>query len=108
MTMDWLILLLAGVLEIVWAIGLKYSDGFSRPWTSAVTIAAMALSLGLLGIAMRSLPVGTAYAAWVGVGVAGTFVLGIVLLDEPLSALRVGSVVCILAGIVGLKLATPQ
>lgn len=105
--MPWLILVLAGLFEIGWAIGLKYSDGFTRPWPTAATIAAMAISLALLGIAMRSLPVGTAYAIWVGVGAVGTVILGIVLFDEPLTALRIGSVCLIIAGLVGLKLATP-
>jgi quaternary ammonium compound-resistance protein SugE len=105
--MPWIILVLAGLFEIGWAIGLKYTEGFTRPWPSVGTIAAMAISLGLLGIAMKSLPVGTAYAVWVGVGAVGTVILGIVLFDEPLNALRVGSVALIVAGLVGLKLATP-
>jgi len=105
--MPWLILVLAGLFEIGWAIGLKYSEGFTRLWPSIGTVAAMAVSLGLLGIAMRSLPVGTAYAIWVGVGAVGTVILGIVLFDEPVNALRIGSVTLIIAGLVGLKLATP-
>lgn len=105
--MPWIILVIAGLFEIGWAIGLKYSDGFTRLWPTIGTIAAMAVSLGLLGIAMKSLPVGTAYAVWVGVGAVGTVILGIVLFDEPLNALRVGSVALIIAGLVGLKLATP-
>lgn len=105
--MPWLILVLAGLFEIGWAIGLKYSDGFTRLWPSIGTVAAMAVSLGLLGIAMRSLPVGTAYAIWVGVGAVGTVILGIMLFDEPLNALRIGSVTLIIAGLAGLKLATP-
>ena len=105
--MPWITLVLAGLFEIGWAIGLKYTEGFTRLWPSVGTIAAMAISLGLLGIAMKSLPVGTAYAVWVGVGAVGTVILGIVLFDEPLNALRVGSVVLIGAGLVGLKLATP-
>ena len=105
--MPWIILVLAGLFEIAWAIGLKYTEGFSRLWPSVGTIAAMAVSLGLLGIAMKSLPVGTAYAVWVGVGAVGTVVLGIVLFDEPLTALRVGSVALIVAGLIGLKLASP-
>jgi quaternary ammonium compound-resistance protein SugE len=105
--MHWIILILAGLLEVGWAIGLKYTEGFTRLWPSLGTIAAMAVSLGLLGIAMKSLPVGTAYAVWVGVGAVGTVILGIVLFDEPLNALRIGSVVLIVAGLVGLKLATP-
>ena len=105
--MPWIILVLAGLFEIGWAIGLKYTEGFTRLWPSVGTIAAMAVSLGLLGIAMKSLPVGTAYAIWVGVGAVGTVILGIVLFDEPVNALRIGSVALIIAGLVGLKLATP-
>jgi quaternary ammonium compound-resistance protein SugE len=105
--MPWIILILAGLLEVGWAIGLKYTEGFTRLWPSVGTVAAMVISLGLLGIAMKSLPVGTAYAVWVGVGAVGTVILGIVLFDEPLNALRVGSVALIVAGLVGLKLATP-
>lgn len=105
--MPWILLVFAGLFEIGWAIGLKYSEGFTRLWPSVGTITAMVISLGLLGIAMKSLPVGTAYAIWVGVGAVGTVILGIVLFDEPLNALRIGSVALIIAGLVGLKLATP-
>ncbi|KRC31572.1 MULTISPECIES: quaternary ammonium compound efflux SMR transporter SugE [unclassified Lysobacter] len=105
--MPWIILVLAGLFEIGWAIGLKYTDGFSKLWPTVGTAAAMAISLGLLGIAMKSLPVGTAYAIWVGVGAVGTVILGIVLFQEPLNALRVISVALIVTGLVGLKLATP-
>lgn len=105
--MPWIILVLAGLFEIGWAIGLKYSEGFTRLWPSLGTIAAMAISLGLLGVAMKALPVGTAYAIWVGVGAVGTVILGVVLFDEPVNALRIGSVALIIAGLVGLKLATP-
>ena len=105
--MSWLILVLAGLFEIAWAIGLKYTEGFTRLWPSIGTVAAMSVSLGLLGVAMKSLPVGTAYAVWVGVGAVGTVILGIVLFDEPASALRIGSVALIVLGLVGLKLATP-
>lgn len=105
--MPWILLVLAGLLEVGWAIGLKYTEGFTRLWPSVGTVTAMGISLILLGIAMKSLPVGTAYAVWVGIGAVGTVVLGIVLFDEPLNALRVGSVVLIVAGLVGLKLATP-
>jgi len=105
--MNWLILVLAGLFEIGWAIGLKYTDGFTRPWPTLGTVVAMAISLALLGIAMRSLPVGTAYAVWVGVGAVGTAILGIVLLGEPANAGRLLSLSLIVAGIVGLKLATP-
>lgn len=105
--MAWIILVLAGLFEVAWAIGLKYTDGFTRLWPTVGTVAAMAVSLGLLGIAMKSLPVGTAYAIWVGVGAVGTVILGIVLFDEPVNALRIGSVVLIVAGLVGLKLSAP-
>jgi quaternary ammonium compound-resistance protein SugE len=105
--MNWLILVLAGLFEIGWAIGLKYTDGFTRPWPTLGTVVAMAISLALLGIAMKSLPVGTAYAVWVGVGAVGTAILGIVLLGEPANAGRLLSLSLIVAGIVGLKLATP-
>jgi quaternary ammonium compound-resistance protein SugE len=98
---------IAGLFEIGWAIGLKYSEGFTRLWPSIGTVIAMAISLGLLGVAMKSLPVGTAYAVWVGVGAVGAVILGIVLFNEPLNALRIGSVGLIVAGLVGLKLATP-
>ena len=105
--MSWIILVLAGLFEVGWAIGLKYTEGFTRLWPTVGTVAAMVVSLWLLGIAMKSLPVGTAYAIWVGVGAVGTVILGIVLFDEPVNALRIGSVVLIVAGLVGLKLATP-
>lgn len=105
--MAWLILIVAGLLEIVWAIGLKYTEGFTRLWPSVITIIAMILSMGLLGLAMRSLPVGTSYAIWVGVGAVGTAILGIVLFGESASSGRLVSLALILAGIVGLKLATP-
>ncbi|RNF86413.1 quaternary ammonium compound efflux SMR transporter SugE [Montanilutibacter psychrotolerans] len=105
--MNWFILVLAGLFEVGWAIGLKYTEGFTRPLATTATVIAMAISLGLLGIAMKSLPVGTAYAVWVGVGAVGTVILGIVLFNEPLNALRVGSVVLIVIGLVGLKLASP-
>ena len=104
--MPWIILVLAGLFEIGWAIGLKYTDGFSRLWPTVGTVMAMAISLGLLGVAMKSLPVGTAYAVWVGVGAVGTAILGIVLLDEPANAGRIFSLLLIVAGIVGLKLAS--
>jgi quaternary ammonium compound-resistance protein SugE len=104
--MSWFILLLAGLFETGWAIGLKYTEGFSRLWPSVWTIAAMIISLGLLGVAMKSLPVGTAYAVWVGVGAVGTVLLGIQLFNEPANAARLGSVALIVAGIIGLKLAS--
>lgn len=104
--MPWIILVLAGLFEIGWAIGLKYTDGFTRLWPTVGTVAAMVISLGLLGVAMKSLPVGTAYAVWVGVGAVGTAILGIVLLNEPANAGRIFSLLLIVAGIVGLKLAS--
>jgi len=105
--MPWILLVLAGLFEVGWAIGLKYTDGFTKLWPTVGTVAAMMISLGLLGIAMKSLPVGTAYAIWVGVGAVGTVILGIVLFQEPTNALRLVSVGLIVAGLVGLKLASP-
>ncbi len=105
--MAWLLLIIAGLCEIVWAIGLKYADGFTRLWPSVITLVAMLVSIVLLGYAMKSLPVGTSYAVWVGIGAVGTAVLGIVLLGESASPGRLASLVLILAGIIGLKLATP-
>jgi quaternary ammonium compound-resistance protein SugE len=105
--MHWFILVLAGLFEVGWAIGLKYTEGFTRLWPTVGTVTAMIISLGLLGVAMKSLPVGTSYAVWVGVGAVGTALLGIVLLGEPANAGRLVSLGLIVAGIVGLKLATP-
>jgi quaternary ammonium compound-resistance protein SugE len=105
--MSWLILVLAGLFEIGWAIGLKYTDGFTRLWPTIGTVASMVVSLGLLAVAMKSLPVGTAYAVWVGVGAVGTAILGIMLLGEPANAGRMVSLGLIVAGIIGLKLASP-
>jgi quaternary ammonium compound-resistance protein SugE len=105
--MAWLLLIIAGLCEIVWAIGLKYAEGFTRLWPSVITVVAMLVSIVLLGYAMKSLPVGTSYAVWVGVGAVGTAVLGIVLLGESASPGRLASLALIVAGIVGLKLATP-
>lgn len=105
--MNWFMLVVAGLFEVVWAVGLKYTDGFTRPWLTVGTVLAMIVSVVLLGVAMKSLPVGTAYAVWVGVGAVGTAVLGIFLLGEPAHPLRLLSLGLIVAGIVGLKLATP-
>lgn len=105
--MAWIILVVAGLFEVGWAIGLKYTEGFSRLWPTVGTIFAMVMSVWLLSIAMKSLPVGTAYSIWVGVGAAGTVILGIALLGEPANAARLISVALIIIGIVGLKLATP-
>jgi quaternary ammonium compound-resistance protein SugE len=105
--MAWIILVVAGLFEVGWAIGLKYTEGFTRLWPTIWTVLAMIVSLWLLGIAMKSLPVGTAYSIWVGVGAVGTVILGIVLLGEPVNSARLVSVALIIAGIIGLKLATP-
>jgi len=102
--MNWAILVMAGIFEIGWAVGLKYTDGFSRPWPTAGTLLSMALSLGLLSIAMKTLPVGTAYAVWVGVGAIGTAIAGMVLFGEPANVVRLLSLMLIFAGIAGLKL----
>lgn len=102
--MAWLLLLVAGLLEVGWAIGLKYTEGFTRLWPSVGTLSAMAASVVLLGLAMKSLPVGTAYAVWVGVGAVGTAILGMVLFAEPATVGRLLSLGLIVAGIVGLKL----
>ncbi|MBK1689382.1 quaternary ammonium compound efflux SMR transporter SugE [Rubrivivax gelatinosus] len=106
--MAWLLLFVAGLLEVGWAIGLKYTEGFTRPLPSVLTLAAMTGSVLLLGLAMKVLPVGTAYAVWVGVGAVGTAILGIVLFGEAASAGRIASLALIVAGIVGLKLASPH
>lgn len=101
----WLLVLTAGVLETGWAIGLKYSDGFTRPIPSALTILGALASFWLLSLAMKDLPVGTAYAVWVGIGTMGTAILAVILFGEPVNALRVMGFLMILAGIVALKLA---
>jgi len=102
--MSWILLFIAGLFEVAWAIGLKYTEGFTRFWPSAGTLAAMTLSIVLLGLAMRTLPVGTAYAVWTGIGAVGTVILGIVLFAEPATAARLACVGLIVAGILGLKL----
>jgi quaternary ammonium compound-resistance protein SugE len=101
--MAWLYLMIAGLLEVGWAIGLKYTEGFTRLVPSALTIAAMVFSLGFLGLALKELPVGTAYAIWTGIGAVGTVLLGIYLFAEPATAARLGCISLILAGIIGLK-----
>lgn len=100
----WLLLAVAGLLEVAWAVGMKYTDGFSRPLPSLLVVAVALASFVLLGLAMKALPVGTAYAAWVGIGAAGAMLAGIVLFGEPATALRIGCVLLIVAGVVGLKL----
>jgi quaternary ammonium compound-resistance protein SugE len=104
--MNWLILVLAGLLEIGWAIGLKYTDGFTKTWPSIFTIAAMVASVVLLSLAMKTLPVGTAYAVWVGIGAVGTAIFGIWLFGESAGAWRLASLALIVAGIIGLKLSS--
>jgi quaternary ammonium compound-resistance protein SugE len=103
---SWLALIVAGLFEVGWAIGLKYTEGFTRLWPTVWTAIALLLSMALLGAAVKALPVGTAYAVWVGVGAVGTAVLGVVLLGETVNVARVASIALIVAGIVGLKLAT--
>jgi quaternary ammonium compound-resistance protein SugE len=101
--MAWILLVVAGLCEIGWAIGLKYIDGFTRLWPSVLTLAAMAISVVLLGLAAKSLPIGTAYAVWVGIGAAGTVIMGIFLFAEPADWARLTCVALILAGVAGLK-----
>jgi quaternary ammonium compound-resistance protein SugE len=105
--MTWIILILAGLLEVAWAVGLKYTEGYSKPLPTVLTVAAMVASVGLLGLALRTLPLGTAYAVWTGIGTVGTAVFGMVMLGEPAGALRIGSIGLIALGIAGLKLLTP-
>jgi quaternary ammonium compound-resistance protein SugE len=103
----WLALLLAGLLEIGWALGLKYSDGLTRFWPSVATAAAILLSFGLLALALKSVPFGTAYAVWTGIGAAGTVIVGMVAFGEPADIARVACLTLIIAGMIGLKLASP-
>ncbi|MBP7670179.1 MAG: quaternary ammonium compound efflux SMR transporter SugE [Ferrovibrio sp.] len=105
--MAWLILLLAGLAEIGWAVGLKYTEGFSRLIPSLLTVSAMIVSLALLGLALKTLPLGTAYAVWTGVGTVGTALLGICLFGESADLLRLGCIALIVAGIAGLKILSP-
>lgn len=106
--MAWLYLVIAGLLEIGWAIGLKYTAGFTRPLPSVLTIIAMVASMGLLGLAVRTLPLGTAYAVWTGIGTVGSVLLGIALFGEPATVLRILCILLIVVGIVGLKLVSPH
>jgi quaternary ammonium compound-resistance protein SugE len=103
--MPWILLLLAGLFEIAWAVGLKFTEGFTRLWSTVGTIAALVISVGLLGSAARFLPIGTAYAVWTGIGAAGTVLCGIIFLGEPVTSMRLACVGLILAGVVGLKVA---
>lgn len=102
--MAWLLLFVAGLFEVAWAIGLKYTEGFSRPWPSALTIAAMIVSVVCLALALKSIPVGTGYAVWTGIGAVGTAILGMVLFGESAAPARLACIALIVAGIVGLKL----
>jgi quaternary ammonium compound-resistance protein SugE len=104
--MSWIILFFAGLFEVGWAVGLKYTDGFSRPLPTALTVGAMVISLGLLGLAMKELPLGTAYAIWTGVGAVGTVIAGIILFGESMALFRLASVALIIAGLIGLKIST--
>lgn len=104
--MAWIVLFLAGLFEVGWAVGLKYTDGFTRLWPTVATVAAMELSLGLLGLALKTLPLGTAYAVWTGVGTIGTALLGILLFGESTDAIRLAGIAMIVGGIAALKLAT--
>lgn len=104
----WWLLILAGLLECAWAVGLKYTDGFRRPWPSVATVAAIALSMFLLAIAARDLPIGTAYSIWVGIGALGSVCLGAILFGEPLSPARIACTALLLASLIGLKLTTPE
>jgi quaternary ammonium compound-resistance protein SugE len=106
--MAWVYLFFAGLFEVGWAVGLKFTAGFTRLVPSLLTVAAMILSLGLLGLALKSLPLGTAYAVWTGIGTIGTVVVGIALLHESADARRLACVALIVVGIVGLKLVTPE
>lgn len=102
--MSWIILLLAGLFEIGWAVGLKYSDGFTQPLPTLLTVSAMIISVALLGLAMKELPLGTAYAIWTGVGAVGTVIAGVILFGEAVTPIRLASVVLIVCGLLGLKL----
>ena len=103
--MAWVYLVIAGLFEITWAIGLKYAEGFTRPIPSVITVVGMILSVALLGLALRDLPVGTGYAVWTGIGTVGAAILGMILVQEPATALRLGCIALIVVGILGLKFA---
>jgi quaternary ammonium compound-resistance protein SugE len=102
--MSWLILLLAGLFEVAWAIGLKYTDGFTRPLPTLLTVSAIIVSLALLSMAMKGLPLGTAYAVWTGIGAIGTLIAGVILFGEPITLLRMASAALIICGLIGLKI----
>ena len=104
--MSWTLLVLAGLLEVVWAIGLKYTEGFTKLWPSVLTLAAMGVSFYLLSLAMRTIPLGSAYAVWVGIGAVGAAIAGMLLFKEPATILRIVSLVLVIGGIVGLKVSS--
>ena len=106
--MAWVVLVIAGLFEVGWAVGLKYAEGFTRLWPSLGTAVALVLSMALLGVALRTLPLGTAYAVWTGIGTVGTAILGIVLFREPATVGRLACIALIVAGIVGLKVLSPR
>jgi quaternary ammonium compound-resistance protein SugE len=106
--MAWGLIVLAGLFEVAWAVGLKYTDGLTRLWPTVATGVAVVVSLALLGLSLRTLPLGTAYAIWTGIGTVGTAILGVVLFKEPATAMRLACVALIVAGIVGLKLTAPR
>ncbi len=106
--MPWIYLVIAGLFEIGWAVGLKYTDGFSKPVPTAATISLMIGSFAFLGLALRVLPLGTAYAVWTGIGTAGTVLFGLFVLGEPLEPLRLGCIALIVTGVIGLKLVSPD
>ena len=105
--MAWIVLIVAALFEVGWAVGLKYTDGFTRPWPTLWTAGALIVSVALLATASRTLPIGTAYAVWTGIGAAGTAVLGIVLFDEPATTARLVCLGLIVAGVVGLRMVSP-
>ncbi len=105
--MDWMVLVIAGLFEVAWATGLKYTEGFTRLWPSAWTVAAMAVSLLLLAQALKTLPIGTAYAVWTGIGAVGTALLGMLVFKEPATAARLACIALIVGGVAGLKFFTP-
>ena len=105
--MSWISLVIAGLLEVAWAVGLKYTMGFTRLWPSVFTVVTMAASVGMLGLALRQLPLGTAYAIWTGIGTVGTAIFGMLMLGEPAGALRLLAIALIISGIVMLKLLSP-
>ena len=103
---NWILLLVAGLLEVGWAVGLHYTEGFTKPWPTVLTLAGMVASVFCLALAVRTIPLGTGYAIWTGIGAVGAFVLGIIVLGEAATPMRIGSALLIVAGMVGLKLAS--